>query len=370
MLNNSLSSIVKITNRCNLKCKYCYTPDTAFWGDMSPEILERFIAGVAHILKESSNINHFTFLWHGGEALLVGIDFFKLIIEFQNKYLPKERYTNLIQSNLTLLTSEYCEFFRTNNFRIGTSIDGNSDLHNANRMFKDGRGSFDETLKKMNLAKSFGLQVSSLLVLNRQNIGEIDSLYAFFKQRGIDVKIGSLTIAGQAIHNYDHVVISPTDYAEAIIRLFDLWYEDKSDSAVFLNMEDLVDTLIQNQPIECNHLKNCQRHFFSLAPNGEIYPCGRFEGLKELCYGNIKDKSLFDVLMSDKRKALISNLDTPNKECLGCEWIDICNGGCMHHAYHGVGLIKKDYYCEAYKKIFTYVKSRLVKDISKAVLLN
>ena len=365
ILNDSLTAIIKVTNCCNLKCKYCYIPDSAFFGNMSIQTLRKFITEVADYLNKSPSTHYFTFLWHGGEPLLMGKEFFEEIVNIQKDTLPNDRYINIVQSNLTLLDEQYCNFFKDNNFKIGTSIDGTIDIHDANRIYKNGHGSFLDVLDKLNLAKSFGLEISAMFVLNRQNINKIRDIYNFFKNQKIDIKACALTLSGQALHNYESVMISPKDYASGIIELFDMWFDDLDSSSAFINLEDLVDSIMQNHPVECCYLKNCQKHFISISPNGEVYPCSRFEG-SDLCYGDIQNETFLEILQSKGRKAVIEKLDSRNEECKECEWVNICNGGCMYHGYKGKGVIKKDYYCEANKIIFKHVKSRLTTELEKA----
>lgn len=99
----SLTAIIKITDICNLGCKYCYTPDDAFQGNMSLAVLERFISEAARYMKVRDP-NNFTFLWHGGEPLLLGLDYFKAIKRIQDMLIESKNYVNLVQSNITLLT--------------------------------------------------------------------------------------------------------------------------------------------------------------------------------------------------------------------------------------------------------------------------
>lgn len=363
----SLTAIIKITNNCNLRCKYCYTPDEAFQGNMSIGVLSRFINETSKYIELRNPIN-FTFLWHGGEPLLLGLEYFKSIKKMQDRIIKGNNYVNLVQSNITLLTDEYCEFFIKNNFKLSTSLDGPPKLHDSNRVYRDGKGSFNDVFSKIKMAKNHGIDISTLLVINRQNIDKIEELYDFFQSENIDCKFSLLTLTGQALHNYEHVYVHPDEYADCIIKLYELWINDTKDTSYILNLEDLIDTILQNAPVECTHLRNCQRHFFSISPNGDVYPCGRFQGIDKLCYGNINKIPLIEILDSKRRKSVIKLLDERNKRCAGCEWLNICNGGCMHHAYNGVGDIEKDYYCSAYKRIFEHVKESIKKELINAMI--
>lgn len=93
---------------------------------MSDEVLRSYIRQ----LIESHGAGRVTVSWQGGEPTLMGVDFFRRAVEYQNKYaMPGMAFENTMQTNGTLLDDEWCGFFRENNFLIGISIDGPRELH-------------------------------------------------------------------------------------------------------------------------------------------------------------------------------------------------------------------------------------------------
>ena len=110
---------------CNLRCRYCYylgkgSGTTTSSLLMSDEVLEKYIQQVIAIHGQQAEIE---FAWHGGEPTLCGIPFFDKAMTLQHKYSEGRRILNRLQTNGTLLTDDWCEFFRANSFRIGISID-------------------------------------------------------------------------------------------------------------------------------------------------------------------------------------------------------------------------------------------------------
>ena len=102
---------------------------------MTDDVLEKYIK--QHISATTEDIINFS--WHGGEPLLAGIDFYKKVLHLQSKYKPSGKtILNGIQTNGTLLDEKWCAFFAENNFIIGISIDGPEELHDLNRITKDG----------------------------------------------------------------------------------------------------------------------------------------------------------------------------------------------------------------------------------------
>ncbi|HSP86492.1 MAG TPA: radical SAM protein, partial [Ignavibacteriaceae bacterium] len=123
---------------CNLACKYCfYTPKKKLYPNenlrMSDKILQEYVKQYIEAIK----IPEVTFAWQGGEPTLMGIDFFRKAIKFQNQY-KKEgmKIYNTIQTNGTLLNDEWCHLFLENNFLVGISIDGPQELNDTSRVDK------------------------------------------------------------------------------------------------------------------------------------------------------------------------------------------------------------------------------------------
>ncbi|MGD8628074.1 MAG: radical SAM protein, partial [bacterium] len=112
---------------CNLDCSYCYylskegLLSTSNKWRMSDQVLEEYIRQYIN----GQNYEEIVFTWQGGEPTLLGLDFFKRVIELEKKHCPPhKRVENDLQTNGTLLDDEWCEFLTQNNFLVGLSIDG------------------------------------------------------------------------------------------------------------------------------------------------------------------------------------------------------------------------------------------------------
>ncbi len=134
---------------CNLACSYCFFLDKELLYPGSPfrmsdEVLENYIRQ----LIEGHRTPQVTVAWQGGEPTLMGLDFYRRAIEFQDKYRkPGTTFENTMQTNGTLLDDNWCEFFKEHNFLIGISIDGPPELHDAYRVNKGGEGTSDNVMR-------------------------------------------------------------------------------------------------------------------------------------------------------------------------------------------------------------------------------
>ena len=146
---------------CNLACDYCYYLEKSKLYEeqprhvMSDELLEKFIKEYI----QSQTMPQVLFTWHGGETLMRPLVFYKKALELQKKYAGGRTIDNCIQTNGTLLTDEWCEFFRENNFLVGISIDGPQEFHDEYRKNKMGQPSFYKVMKGINLFKKHGVEM-------------------------------------------------------------------------------------------------------------------------------------------------------------------------------------------------------------------
>jgi uncharacterized protein len=139
---------------CNLDCTYCfylrkeqlYGKGTSFY--MPDDVLEEFTRQYI----EAQRVPEVTFGWQGGEPTLMGLDFFRKAVALQEKYRkPNMRIKNTFQTNGVLLDDEWCRFFKKHNFLVGLSMDGPRELHDAYRVDKGGKPTFDKVYRALKL---------------------------------------------------------------------------------------------------------------------------------------------------------------------------------------------------------------------------
>lgn len=358
-MERQLSVIIKPTNECNLSCKYCYVEENAEKGKISKKILEESIKKVSDFAKKSH------WIWHGGEPLLMGLDFFRLVKNIQDFYRKKgKRFSNGIQTNGTLISEDLLNFAnQTKDFHIGTSIDGPKEINDKTRVYKNGAGSFEGIMKGLNLAKEYRVGGGAICVVNSKNIKHPERLYNFFKSKKINVKFNPLVKSGKANKNFEEFGITPKDYGNFLSKLWDIYDEDcKKEKHVIIDIDpfmEVIGNLATGIPLGCNYSESCGKEFISINPLGDIYPCGRFEGVKDFWMGNISKNSIEEIFETEIHKKL-GKRNSLIKECKKCNYQNVCNSGCMDNAYsNGGNIFKKDPYCIAYKTIFSKMESLL-----------
>jgi len=129
MLSPNITLIIKVTNACDMKCRYCFIEPSVFHKTMKDETARRIV----HAFLDSDFFESVHFVWHGGEPLLRGRRFFERIFEEQRACESRVTYVNSTQTNATHLDDDMLEFLLANDVGIGLSLDGPESVTNASR---------------------------------------------------------------------------------------------------------------------------------------------------------------------------------------------------------------------------------------------
>ena len=177
--------VIQPTSLCNLNCSYCYVPDRNDAGRLEMTTLQNLFK----LLSDSSIVSsesEVEVLWHAGEPLSLGLDFYLQAFELiKNCVGDRFKIKHTIQTNATLLTPRWCEFFLRNNVGVGVSLDGPKNLHDAHRPRRDGKGSFEAVMNGIALLKRSSIPVSALCVLSVASLRQPDPIFEFFLNEGI-----------------------------------------------------------------------------------------------------------------------------------------------------------------------------------------
>lgn len=133
---------------CNLDCRYCYYLDKAaqYGGRqavMSDELLELYVRQYI----QANEVPTVQFCWHGGEPLLLGLDFYRKAVALQRRYADGKHIENTLQTNGVLIDETWAEFFAANAFLVGVSLDGPEEIHDAFRTTKGGAPTFGQVMR-------------------------------------------------------------------------------------------------------------------------------------------------------------------------------------------------------------------------------
>ena len=358
---------------CNLACKYCYYLEknklypTAQRHLMSNEMLEQFTREYI----EAQTMNQVLFTWHGGEPLLRSIDFYRKALSLQQKYAGGRRIDNVIQTNGTLLTDEWCEFFAQNHWLVGISIDGPQPDHDHYRLTAAGKPSWKKVMQGIKLLKKHGVEWNAMAVVNAYNANHPLEFYRFFKENGCQFLqftpiVERLTrhedgrtlasLADKDEISLSEASVAPEQWGYFLCAIFDEWVR-KDVGKIFV---EIFDCTLANwmgiSPGICAYSKECG-HAGVMEHNGDVYSCDHFV-FPEYKLGNIRDHSLIDMLYGEQQQEFsrLKHSSLP-RQCKECDMEFACHGECpknrfMKDKYGDSGL---NYLCLGYYHYYQHV---------------
>lgn len=358
---------------CNLACKYCYYLEknklypTAQRHLMSDEMLEQFTREYI----EAQTMNQVLFTWHGGEPLLRSIDFYRKALSLQQKYAGGRRIDNVIQTNGTLLTDEWCEFFAQNHWLVGISIDGPQPDHDHYRLTAAGKPSWKKVMQGIKLLKKHGVEWNAMAVVNAYNANHPLEFYRFFKENGCQFLqftpiVERLTrhedgrtlasLADKDEISLSEASVAPEQWGYFLCAIFDEWVR-KDVGKIFV---EIFDCTLANwmgiSPGICAYSKECG-HAGVMEHNGDVYSCDHFV-FPEYKLGNIRDHSLIDMLYGEQQQEFsrLKHSSLP-RQCKECDMEFSCHGECpknrfMKDKYGDSGL---NYLCPGYYHYYQHV---------------
>ena len=358
---------------CNLACKYCYYLEknklypTAQRHLMSDEMLEQFTREYI----EAQTMSQVLFTWHGGEPLLRSIDFYRKALSLQQKYAGGRRIDNVIQTNGTLLTDEWCEFFAQNHWLVGISIDGPQPDHDHYRLTAAGKPSWKKVMQGIKLLKKHGVEWNAMAVVNAYNANHPLEFYRFFKENGCQFLQFTPIVERQTRHEDGRTLasladkneiplseasVTPEQWGYFLSAIFDEWVR-KDVGKIFV---EVFDCTLANwmgiSPGICAYSKECG-HAGVMEHNGDVYSCDHFV-FPEYKLGNIRDHSLIDMHYGEQQQEFsrLKHSSLP-RQCKECDMEFACHGECpknrfMKDKYGDSGL---NYLCPGYYHYYQHV---------------
>lgn len=342
---SSVNVLIQPTDSCNLDCVYCYKgekPNNFMSEDLMLKVLSE------SIFYNAKRNNPTLFIWHGGEPSIMPTDFYHKAFEYTTDNFKDQKITHTIQTNGYKLREDLLDLCFQNNVSISISLDGPAHYHDSIRFTKDRKGTYDSILKNIEIAQKKGVELGILMSITNDNLIYIEDMFNFCKQRGFSFGINPIT--SDLFSKHEGLEVSTEKYLQACIEVFDLWYNQK-DKLIRVNPGFGITQLIlsQNRISDCFLSENCQMTFISVDPNGNIYPCNRFDNNEQYIYGNVSENNLEEIMTSTVRLRLLKRSAELISKCKNCEIRKFCNGGCMHHAIsHYNDLNAPDHLCDVY----------------------
>lgn len=358
---------------CNMHCRYCYYLDKrslypAGQTRMPDELMEKVVREYLHAYEGP----RIPFTFHGGEPTLLGIPYFRRVLELQKRYGDGRPIDNAIQTNGTLLDDEWGEFLHENGFLVGLSLDGPEDLHDAFREYSSGRPSFRNVMHGLDVLRRHKVEYNTLTCVNSLSSRHAARIYKFLRGEGVRYmqfipvvervdKNGVLS--GPPGDTPESIApeltewsVAPHDYGDFLCRLFDEWRKKDVGKIHVQLFETTLAHWLGMEGGLCFFRKEC-----GCAPvvehNGDVYACDHYV-YPDYLVGNLTETPLASLARSPFMEKFGSRKSqTLTQKCRNCEYLFACNGECPKHRFsvNKDGEYGQNYLCPAYTRFFRHI---------------
>ena len=360
-----ITVIVQTSLDCNFNCVYCYVKASIDNASYKMSLTE-----VEQLIKNCvADFDEVKFCWHGGEPLLMGIEFYQKALQIQREMsaLYNVSFKNSLQTNGSLLTDEWLSFFKENNFSIGVSFDAPPEVNQLQRVS-------NKVISEVYIAdivekiRKYHLSFNALCVVSKHNVKRGEEIFNFFKSFGANSYSLLLMMKTSLVDCPEPS--TNEELFELYKTTFELWLSENHKFKVIEPIDTIIHSLLgRKMPKLCAFGNHCLVRMITITPNGNVVPCGSFVA-PEFVLGNIYEAPLLKALHSRQAKNFRSKRKHyVQAHCLDCEFVSICRGGCREVAFWHSGEYGGEYpYCQARKNIFAYIRSRLKEVLQKGLL--
>ena len=334
-MKRSLGLIIKATRLCNLRCIYCTD-----WRAEERQIMEFEVLAnlTARALRDPSH-GSVDFIWHGGEPTILGIPFFERALWLQARFRsPGQVVTNSLQTNATRLDDAWARFLKANRFSVSISIDGPEDIHDRQRPFAGGRGSFAAVRRGLDTLTRHGITPAVLMVVDKESLtAGADALFDLC----LDLELRSFGLLAAKPRNQPDAVpgtpadhyVTPREMGRFLTRLFDRWIAHGDSGIRIREFSGLLRRLDGREAESCVLAGHCLGQYFIIEPNGDVAHCDLFQGDDDYCLGSILTDDFSSLRRNPRLKMLREARAAALSAMTACPHFNMCNGWCPHEHY-------------------------------------
>ncbi|MFZ0325335.1 MAG: anaerobic sulfatase maturase [Actinomycetes bacterium] len=363
---------------CNLDCSYCFflSKEMLYPGSrfrMADELLDTYLE---QLIEAHGDAPEVMIAWQGGEPTMMGVDFFRRSVELTQRHLrPGQRAVYTIQTNGTLIDDEWAAFFLEHDFLVGISIDGPRDMHDAYRVNKGGKGSFDQVMRGLGILRDAGVEWNALTTVHAANDTHGREVYSFLRDDCGAKYVQFIPIIERLAENSDpqaswsdrplyvqdgSVVtnrsVGGEQYGRFLVDVFEEWVRHDVGS-VYVQMFDVaLANWVGEPPGLCVHSETCGLAL-ALEHTGDLYSCDHFVEPKYLL-GNISEDRMLDLVASPRQQQFgLDKRDALPQFCRECDVRFACHGGCPKDRFETTpdGDPGLNYLCPGFKVFFHHV---------------
>ncbi len=339
---------------CNLRCEYCFYIDHLEEGTKAPRMSDEILELMIKSYMSTNQYNSYSFGWQGGEPTIMGLKFFKRVVELQQKCGPPGAVvSNGLQTNGTLITDEMAKFFAEYKFLLGVSLDGPDYLHDYYRKTLGQKPTHHLVLRGIENLKKNNVELNILVLVNNKTVKKATEIYQYLKEKGFFYHQYIPCVEYNENNKPHSYSITGEEWGAFLCELFDQWIKEDIYRVSIRLFDSILEYLVYGRYNVCVMNKDCCQYFV-IEYDGSVYPCDFFVR-KDLFLGNLKTGTWQDFMNSPVYHRFGRQKAIWNKECDSCPFLNFCHGDCQKIRVGGTGSPKTlSVLCKGWKKFYAH----------------
>jgi uncharacterized protein len=314
---------------------------------MSLDVAEKMISSFM-----ATDQPQYSFGWQGGEPTLMGLDFFKKVIELQKKYGERgAQVSNGLQTNTTLIDDAFAKHLAEFNFLVGVSIDGPAEIHDHYRKYGDGRGAHADVMKGLDRLKDNNVEYNVLTLVSQSNVAKPALIYNYLKDMGVFFHQYIECVEFDSTGKLMPFAINWKEWGDFLCGIYDEWIKEDTRNVSVRLFDSIITMMVEGTPNVCAMSRDC-RQYLVVEYNGDVYPCDFFVQA-DMKLGNIMENSWEEMLESPIYIDFGKRKSCWNEKCDECEYLNYCAGCCpKNRPGHGAEPENLSALCDGWKQFY------------------
>lgn len=355
-MNSEISFIIKpVSDSCNLSCTYCYYGNPNNWRTNKLKIKKESIYPTlekAVKIAKLFDANRVKFIWHGGEPLLAGKEFYKVVGSATESLLQNKDNVSIshsVQTNGTLLDDEFITILYNSHFHISISFDCLPEIHDNYRKTHTDKRTSDLVISSIKRVLDMTNRVSVLSVITPECYHRAGESLDFL----LSVGVKRMDFHPATSLKANEPFVSPRVYSTFMLELFDKWMELDDESIRIRTLWMWLRLMLGGKSSLCTYNRDICGKFLTLQDDMIKY-CDDYSNDIEINFqlGSFWKDS--DEHIINNYNHVKNTINEKRTECYSCKWYRFCAGQCPRYWYNG-----KNYFCSAFKDIFEGISNRL-----------
>lgn len=343
--------VLQGTSFCNIDCTYCdLSQESRRTKSQMPIAL--VLKLIRELIEENLLADELVVVWHSGEPLTLPPEYYsnaiEKILELRTRLAPQVSVTFDFQTNAILIDEAWCDFFDkyASVLRLGVSCDGPQALHDAFRIDRKGKSTFNKVLNGMEMLNRRGIRYNVIAVVTRKTFDHFEAFLGFFYERRDSLTDFHINMLASPISDHRDLIYGYDDQSDYYLiyrKLFDWWERvcRESDDFPFRNLTQTLERLsTYGQPDAPSFIRETSAPLRSLnvdtLGNLTTFYAGldiatdanRYGDGNGLALGNISHTPLVDMLRSSKFLTMVNDFDQSHARCEKyCDYFAVCPGG-------------------------------------------